>query len=455
MSSLSMGTITWGHDDLDRKSWSGQLAFLRDVDDGLQARMVLSTMSAKRLFETAVFSRKHFSLVVAFLDFLRNNDVDEDEMSVSDADSSYGSDASVSEGGNNAFSDVDMELETGSDSTTDIDSESATDVGSDSATSYTELKTQLFGGKTTAPTHTSLYDMPVELGLDMIGRLSFEDRVRIAQASRPAASIVAQSLQDDATCILRPFGLRFCDVRLMQTATGAIVAGSAVTALVQNVAGFHPGDLDFLVGLGRGRKVVAFLAFAGSYRKTDDSPEYSFARGVGCTWTLYNEDGKRINIMETMDGNPFQAVGNFHLTCVYGAWCANGLLHWYPSLTVAGHAITTRAKLPYRHDDHPHHTGLWCILHKYADRGFTIALNEYDTPHTCGVDWSCPATLRRTDDAGCSYSAFPAWLYDDDAETLPVCCWTMGGTGCATGILGGAAPVYVATSDLGAELRRL
>ncbi|KAJ6495751.1 hypothetical protein C8R47DRAFT_1213229 [Mycena vitilis] len=412
-------------------------------------------MSAKRLFETAVFSHKHFALVVAFLDFLRNNEIDEDEMSVSDGDSSCGGDGPISEDDAGALSDVDMALEIGSDlttdidSTTDVDSESATDVGSDSAASFTGLKSRPFEGEppqicpitpeTVTPTTpcASLYDMPIELGLDMIGRLSFDDRVRLAQASRPAATIVAQSLQDDAARILRPFGLRFCDVRLMQTATGAVVGGSVVTALVLNLAGFQPGDLDFLVGLGRGRKVVAFLAFAGRYRKSDDSPEYSFARGIGCTWTLMNKEGKRINVMETLDGNPFQAIGNFHLTCVYGA-----------CLTVSGNAITTRAKMPYRHDDHAHHTGLWRVLHKYADRGFRIALNEYDTPHTCGVDWSCPATLRRTDDAGCSYSSFPAWLYDDDAETLPVCCWTMGGTGCPTGILGGASPVHVATADL-------
>ncbi|KAJ7623955.1 hypothetical protein DFH06DRAFT_1340281 [Mycena polygramma] len=471
-------TPPWA-DVSDGAVWHEQLDLLGSLDDGLSVRMVLATMSANRLFATALVSRKHFEVVSNFVDFLRNNDVDEDDMSdgdssfddghrhtgsalCSDTESDSGSDMETDwpsdvTAASPSYGTADSASESTIDSDTSIDGLSTTDVDSESYGFATAAKPCLVLDEAACsaitdsiPCETRLAafpDMPVELGLEIVNEMPFDVRVRLAKASHGAATIVAQSLQDAATLILRPFGLRFGDVRLMQTATGVIIGGSAVASLLQTVAPFQPGDLDFIAGTGIGSAVVLFLERAGLYRRTQSSPEYSFALGIGFIWTLVNDAGKKINVIEALGTNPFDAVGNFHLTCVYGAWCANGLLHCYPSLTTSGNAITTRAKFPHRHDDHAHHTKLWNVLHKYTDRGFSIALNEYNAPHTCGVAWSCPATIRRTDDAGCSYTPFPSWLYDDDAEKLPVGCWTMGGTGCSGGILSGSAAVHVATAS--------
>ncbi|KAJ7019052.1 hypothetical protein C8F04DRAFT_1198141 [Mycena alexandri] len=74
-------------------------------------------------------------------------------------------------------------------------------------------------------------------------------------------------------------------------------------------------------------------------------------------------------------------------------------------------------------------------IKQYRTRGFNILLDEYDEPHDCGIDFSCPATLRISDDAGCSFSAFPTWSYSNEAVMPPPTVWSMGGTGCPQGIL--------------------
>ncbi|KAJ7651584.1 hypothetical protein DFH06DRAFT_1331536 [Mycena polygramma] len=429
--------------DPDCRSWAGQLDFLADAEDSVATRMVFMTMTAVRLFETTLVSKPHYALVADYLDFLRNYELDEAEHtdSRSDSMSDTGSD-SMSTSSTHSRPSSDME-----------GVECGLPVWPTSAVaSFAHLlgPPPLPVAPGSAPP-ARLYDLPFEIGVNVADELSFEARVKLGQTSRSIANVVAQSLQNAAVRILAPFGLRFSDVRLLLTATKSFIGGSAVPALFHLGHTFQPADLDFCTGLGRGTEVVDFLKIAGGYHKTRESPEYSFAAGIGRIWTLINDDGMKINVLESISDNPFESVGNFHLTCVFGAWCANGLLHCYPTLTASAVAITTRAKLPVRFGAE-NNRSMWEVLHKYTDRGFTINLNEYDAPHTCGVDWSCPATLRRTDDGGCSYMPFPAWLYDDEAAKPPVCSWTMGGTGCPRGILANAnGPCTVATS--GQDLR--
>lgn len=222
----------------------------------------------------------------------------------------------------------------------------------------------------------------------------------------------------------------------MQTATGTIISGSAVTALAHLGSTFEPGDLDFIAGYGYGTLVFDFLDMARDYKLVDtpDANEYRFASGIARVCTMRHHDGQKINVFEALTENPFDVVGHFHLTCVYGAWSANGVLHCYPRLTASGIALTSPSKFPLGEGSKAR-INCWNILHKYTDRGFTVSLNEYDKPHTCGEDWNCPATLRTTDDAGCAYSPFPPWLYDDDTIAPSVSCWTLGGSGCSRGVL--------------------
>ncbi|KAJ7880946.1 hypothetical protein B0H13DRAFT_1531730, partial [Mycena leptocephala] len=190
----------------------------------------------------------------------------------------------------------------------------------------------------------------------------------------------------------------------MLTATGSMISGSTVAAMACPEPPFAPGDLDFFTPSGRGHMLVDFLESAANYTVTKESEEYKNAVAIGGMWTLHCGDLK-INVIESLTSNPFHSILNFHLTGVYGAWDGNGFWHAYGDMTADGIVIATPVKLPTPHHV-PAHVNIWKVLHKYMDRGFTIALNEYPEPHTCGVDFNCPATLRATDDDGCSYILF-------------------------------------------------
>lgn len=142
----------------------------------------------------------------------------------------------------------------------------------------------------------------------------------------------------------------------------------------------------------------------------------------------------KINVVESISVNPLYTVGCFHSTPVFGAWLANGIWHAYPDLTGAGIAITTPKLLRLRgtpaNNDH-----FQAILHKYMARGFTYSLNEYSTPHHCGVDMDCPATARHSDDDGCLFVPFPDWTLSDQAVVVPRSSWSLGGHGCSLGVL--------------------
>ncbi|KAJ6494908.1 hypothetical protein C8R47DRAFT_1213567 [Mycena vitilis] len=139
------------------------------------------------------------------------------------------------------------------------------------------------------------------------------------------------------------------------------------------------------------------------------------------------------------------------MSCVYGIWTAKGVWHAYPDITEDGIAITTPWKFPLQESASTIRRA-WKALHKYMARGMTIALNELPMQHVCGVDLNCPTTLRLVGDKGCSFNAFPDWPYNADVEEVPLTCWTLGGTGCAQGILAtGRGTPIVATANRHSE----
>jgi hypothetical protein len=276
-------------------------------------------------------------------------------------------------------------------------------------------------------------NLPLEIGLDILDTLSHQERSRLRCVSTGSAHLSAMSLQSAAVHILSRFKLNFQDVHLMQTVMGTVISGSAVTALIRPT--FDPGDLDFVTGIGQGTTVVDFIMLAAHYEVTTNSDEYLNAIGIGQMWTMKLADTLQINVIESCTSNPLDLVTTFHLSCVYGAWFANGVWHGYPRLTAAGSAVTTPCRFPVGLGGLDHHHNVWSVLHKYMQRGFTITPGELPLPHDCGKDLHCPATLRMSNNSGCSFGAFPVWAYSDEAAAIPTTCWAMGGTGCRQGIL--------------------
>ncbi|KAJ7612377.1 hypothetical protein DFH06DRAFT_1147297 [Mycena polygramma] len=368
---------------LDALSWAEQLQFLLNTDDRRSQRLVLYTMSPERLLNTAILSDALYPIVLNFLNFLRDNDPEEDELS--DDGSAIGMD--------------------------------------------TEPETAL----PLPPRHklAGLADLPTEVSLNLVDQLRFFQKANLCGSCVTAACVVAESLQHAAARILHRFKLDFASVRLMQTVTGTAISGSAVTALVHPT--FDPGDLDFIAPHGIGLRVVGFLQGAAKYRIIADSSDYLVDARFRTMWTLMLGDSLKINVIEASTPNPLDCVTTFHMTCVYGAWFADIVWHAYAGLTERGTAITTPARFPIADGVH-RHRAVWKVLHKYMVRGFTVCLNELDEPHACGVHLDCPATPRRSTDRGCSVSRFPVWAYSGDAPPLIPTSWSMGGTGCTKGI---------------------
>ncbi|KAJ7792428.1 hypothetical protein B0H13DRAFT_1675766, partial [Mycena leptocephala] len=178
---------------------------------------------------------------------------------------------------------------------------------------------------------------------------------------------------------LTEFDLLFDEVRLMQTATSAIISGSTIAALAGPPTPFSPNDIDIYTGRGIGWHVTRYLKNGGNYCVVKETASYDFANGIGKVYTLrHRRTQKKINVIESLTSNPLHSVLHFHLTPVFGAWSANEFWHGYPRLTALGCAMTTLTRLPLK-EDLQNHRHVWEVLQKYKRRGFTFALNEHLT----------------------------------------------------------------------------
>ncbi|KAJ6494901.1 hypothetical protein C8R47DRAFT_1213561 [Mycena vitilis] len=382
---------------LDVTTWKQQLLVLGQSVSLEQIRLILYTMSARRLFETAVVSRVHYSVVAEFLAFLAHNEIEEDTMS-SD----------------------------GSESSDSVDSD--------------DLYTLFPPPRVDSANPAGMDDLPPELTLQIVRSLDFADRARLALASERSSDLVAYDLRASAERLLRHFQLQHDEVRLMQTATGTVIGGSTITALVAPHRPFTPGDLDCIVPCYKGHAVVDFLRMGSGYQVAATGLNFHGVPHVNRLWTM-EKGSLTINVVECSTANVLDIILCFHMSCVYGFWDADCVWHGYPGLTADGTAITSPTKFPYPSEENTI-TDIWNVTHKYIDRGLTIAVNELPWKHTCGADKDCPATIRTTDDEGCSSVSFPSWAYSGDALPIIPSTWTFRGTGCAQGTLSRAGSPY-------------
>ncbi|KAJ7250523.1 hypothetical protein B0H12DRAFT_1072111 [Mycena haematopus] len=418
-------------------------------------------MSATRLLNTALVSRKLYDLVRHYLEWLRIHGTDEDTMSV---DTEWTPDASTDEDTvplltmsdelRNDFTLNDIDIN--SDSVSDDDAYMPSFDDDNAVAHLTErvpvgdpaIKNMDLLGM--AASHVlrpkGFPNMPCELTMQVMCLLPLVDRCSLAQTCHTAAAVAAECLMSAAVAILAPFGLRFEEVRLMLAATGAVIAGSSVAALLNLDTTLRPTRLSFVVPRGSVDLVLEFLDYAADYSLHSYAVRYHMSN-AHAVWTLTNACGNQIQVFESKTQDPFSTIATSPFTCEYGAWTANGLFHAYPKLTADHRALTTPTRLPVRHtlDDQQM---LWDSVHQYTDSNYVVDTLGYSTGHRCGGHPSCPATLRTTDDRGCIYMRFPAWDLDTDFVDSNVISWSLGGTGCLSGLLARAgARVLSATGS--------
>ncbi|KAJ7077375.1 hypothetical protein B0H15DRAFT_955068 [Mycena belliarum] len=244
------------HDD-----WMEQLEFLTNAEDGPDLRRVLDTMAPQRLFATALVSEVLHKKIVTFITFISTSRVEEDSVE------------------------------------SDVDSDT-------SVSSYT-------------PSQPAMADLengngfrllPPELGLQIFKELGVRERIYLAQTSRYTTALAAQDLQARATRLLSRFHLLFEEVRLMLSASAAIISGSTIPALLQSSPSFEPEDLDFFTKLGGGFEIVRYLTNTDRYHLSTFTAEYQHSIGIGRVWSLTDNEGTKINVVESLSNNPFDAV---------------------------------------------------------------------------------------------------------------------------------------------------
>ncbi|KAJ7182674.1 hypothetical protein C8R43DRAFT_1116313 [Mycena crocata] len=259
----------------------------------------------------------------------------------------------------------------------------------------------------------------------------------------PPSLVAAHTMMRLICRILDIFDLDFYEVRLMQRATVTIAAGSMVTAVMPGVTTFEPDELDFITKLDSSSDVATFLE-RNDYSVSSSSSRLSHATGRGPIMVMaHSTSGRKINIFESLSNSPMDGFMAYPSSIYFGAWSADWFWHGYPESTLLGIAITTPTLASLSGTRTNTQRQLWKVIHDDMAKGFTYSLGEYPHPHTCGTDWNCPATPRRSDDNGCMRIALPPWLFE--VEPLPhETVWSLRGTGCTAGILAGERPAMKA-----------
>ncbi|KAJ2920514.1 hypothetical protein H1R20_g16580, partial [Candolleomyces eurysporus] len=195
----------------------------------------------------------------------------------------------------------------------------------------------------------------------------------------------------------------------------------------------HPtvvsNDLDLYVNQYQSSKLVEFLAGKGYGQPTvlgkeevkrnkgykDDVGKgavltRSTHNGITSVLAMEHKDGGCINVVIT-EASPLQVIPLFHSTVVMNYIAAHGFVMLYPKLTMNNMGIiNSGGKLTSKLEG--------CIS-KYRKRGFTITRGYPSTvprSHTCGIDKSCPQTIRHLQDSEILHIPFPSYTGEDPGK---------------------------------------
>ncbi|KAK6992736.1 hypothetical protein R3P38DRAFT_2801867 [Favolaschia claudopus] len=251
-----------------------------------------------------------------------------------------------------------------------------------------------------------------------------------------------------AAKLLASFSLLYEDVKMMQTATGAAFYGLAVDALLRTTEDcLEVTRLELVVPKAFGAVVARFLALASQYTiASDDSEDNVAVLNVCAVWILTSVS-RKIIVLECDTSNPLDVIARSPITSLYNAWTANELWIGYANLTASGVAYATSLNFPLLSPPSAHRK-MWRVMRQCMQAGHVLSLRGYTCPHICGVDVSCPATLRTSCDAGCAISRFPVWRYSSESVASAPVCWSMGGGGCAQGHLANGVRTRRLSSDV-------
>lgn len=145
----------------------------------------------------------------------------------------------------------------------------------------------------------------------------------------------------------------------------------------------------------------------------------------------------QVDIVESSTPTALYPITQFSYTHLQNALSADGLIMLNPKHTFNFRSIINpnlligynKAYIPDKYRE---------SYSKNTFRGFTIAFHSIDLPyessHLCGISFSCPQTLRNTEDRGTFFLPFSASAFKGRAQARRVHCptimWRVGGDPC-------------------------
>ncbi|KAJ6489223.1 hypothetical protein C8R47DRAFT_1215577 [Mycena vitilis] len=390
--------------------WKQQSSFLGSCQDAASQRLILYTMTPKELLATCMVSPALHSIVVDFLCYVRRHGLEIEEPGYSSEEES----------------DTDSDVPMSDVSSTKI----GITEGCDTADEVTDIQ---WAALLETDSPIGFCDLPPEIALQIVALLGCVEKARLRRTCSTAAAIVAESFYIAGAAIFHRYGLNADSVRLLQTITGAAISGATVAGFLHRTS--DVGDLDIVVGFGHATLVGTYVSRSVSYTTSTTGTHFLRLPVVYSVLSFLTTNGLRINVIESATTNPLDCIGHFQMSCVYGAWLAGGFWHAYARLTESGVTVTTPSRLPV-YESNYRRKPLWNLVSRFVRRGFKIALDELPRTHVCGQDFDCPATVRTSNDEGCSYTPFAPWPYSHDEVVHQPSHWSMLGNGCPQGILG-------------------
>ncbi|KAJ7148575.1 hypothetical protein C8R46DRAFT_1231019 [Mycena filopes] len=287
------------------------------------------------------------------------------------------------------------------------------------------------GSPVSVPTSESsrsvLRRVPLEIRHHILDQMDIRTRVRFAATSRQHRAMVSGQLHFHLTALMAQYNLSFLLVRFVLIATGSLLGGYPVQTLIYGTL-VRTDAVSFFTTPEWTEDILAFLEQTSDY-VADQHPHQGVFYDI---WTL-RAGSRTLRVIECHQ-TPIAAITVQSSAHRMGYFDGDALRHPCPSLASSGLTFATPNTLHFA-DTLAGHRLAWAILQKAIRRGWRWML-EYESPHTCWKDWSCPASGRHSEDRGWLNLNLSGAHYGR-AMAQPRTTWSFAGIGCEDGEVDG------------------
>ena len=280
-------------------------------------------------------------------------------------------------------------------------------------------------------------DLPLEikdLALDYLDIISL---VNLSEACRDARVLVTCYLHKRVQAILHPFGLDWLRLLPAMEKYRAVIGGlCALKAVVPAAWPFNlvTNSLYFYVPKDTGHLFVQELKCFGEFGLTKDGNFHCEVDEVFMQqiWSLKDEGIESpifLHVIESIMDNHLEPIFQFPSTHIMNFITSNGIFVAYSALTSAAKGLVN-----YSLGGELERRRIQQVAKTHTAHGFTVLADFpklISEGHVCGLDFSCPLTIRSTIDGGTTfvpiYASHPLKRGDENIDALV---WSIGAQPC-------------------------